>query len=143
MEEVFKRDKVALRDLTEIAAALLEFFHDRRIFIFEGELGAGKTTLIKRLINALGSSDQGGSPSFGIVHEYLLTSGSAYHMDLYRINTSAELNEFGINEYLDSGCYCFIEWPEKVMERLPLADTVLVRIDYLAENLRCISANPL
>lgn len=140
MENIFFRANVQQTDLDDTAKELLSFFRDQRIFLFEGELGAGKTTIIKHLMSHLGVRDQGGSPSFGIIHDHEGSVGPVYHMDLYRIKKNDELDELGINEYLDSGNYCFIEWPEKVMERLPLGESVLVKIDYLAENLRCISA---
>jgi tRNA threonylcarbamoyladenosine biosynthesis protein TsaE len=141
MSEHFFRKSFSVDELPALAREFLAFFSDKRIFLFEGDLGAGKTTFIKQLILELGSPDTGGSPSFGLIHEYEGTYNRIYHMDLYRVRKPEELDELGIYEYLDSGEYCFIEWPEKVMERLPSGEAVLVKLEYLAENLRCIHAS--
>jgi len=83
-----------------------------RIVLLEGDLGAGKTTLVKQMIRHMGSEDKGSSPSFSIINEYRTVSGDpVYHMDLYRIEDQEEALNIGIEEYLYSGCYCFIEWP--------------------------------
>lgn len=105
---------------TEIAAQILAAFPSARVFALHGELGAGKTTLIKGFCEALGVKDQASSPSFAIVNEYRAAQGEpVYHFDLYRLRDEGELQGIGFEEYLDSGAYCFIEWPELAADRLP------------------------
>jgi tRNA threonylcarbamoyladenosine biosynthesis protein TsaE len=100
-----------LRDLNQVAKTLLEKSKEK-IFLFEGEMGAGKTTLIKELCKVLGSHDHFSSPTYSIVNEYEMPGGKIYHFDLYRCKGIEELMDLGMEEYLDSGNYCFIEWPE-------------------------------
>lgn len=114
-----------------MAASLLNTFPDRRVFAFRGELGAGKTTLIKALCRELGVEDQATSPSFSIVNEYLdAARRPVYHFDLYRLKSVRELEDIGFHEYLDSGHYCFVEWPEIALALLP-PGTVTVRINVM------------
>ncbi len=91
-------------------------------------MGAGKTTIIKAICEALGAKDIITSPTFTIVNEYRTSSGETiYHIDFYRIKKTEEVFDFGIEEYLDSGSYCFMEWPELVKGILP-PETVNIRI---------------
>jgi tRNA threonylcarbamoyladenosine biosynthesis protein TsaE len=100
----------------------------RKIFAFFGVMGAGKTTIIKAICEALGANDNVTSPTFTIVNEYKTSLGeSIYHIDFYRIKKTEEVFDFGIEEYLDSGSYCFLEWPELIEGILP-PETVNVRI---------------
>jgi len=84
-------------------------------------MGAGKTTLIKELCKALGSSDQFSSPTYSVVNEYKIPSKdlSIYHIDLYRLNEIGEALDIGIEEYINENDYCFIEWPELIEPLLP------------------------
>jgi tRNA threonylcarbamoyladenosine biosynthesis protein TsaE len=82
-------------------------------------MGAGKTTLISALCKSLGSTDDLSSPTFSIVNEYQSNVGVIYHFDFYRIKTIEEAFDFGLEEYLYSGNYCFLEWSEKVEALLP------------------------
>ncbi|MFN3874620.1 MAG: tRNA (adenosine(37)-N6)-threonylcarbamoyltransferase complex ATPase subunit type 1 TsaE [Flavobacteriales bacterium] len=107
-------------DAGRIALRILTAFPECRVFALHGELGAGKTTLIKGFCAALGVSDQSSSPSFAIVNEYRAAGGDpVYHFDLYRLKDASELEGIGFTEYVDSGRYCFIEWPELAEELLP------------------------
>ncbi|MEO8589220.1 MAG: tRNA (adenosine(37)-N6)-threonylcarbamoyltransferase complex ATPase subunit type 1 TsaE [Flavobacteriales bacterium] len=103
-----------------IARLILQGHADRRVFALTGDLGAGKTTLIKGFCAALGVVDHTSSPSFAIVNEYR-GAGDApvYHFDLYRLKDEGELDGIGFDEYVDGGAYCFIEWPELAAGRLP------------------------
>jgi tRNA threonylcarbamoyladenosine biosynthesis protein TsaE len=112
----------------ELAAALLHSCPDRRVFAFRGEMGTGKTTLIKALSAELGVEAGTSSPSFAIVNEYAGARGPVFHFDLYRMKDVNELEGIGFTEYLDSGHYCFVEWPELARDLLP-ADTVWVRLE--------------
>ena len=114
--------------IAEAAARFIKKTGGSRIFAFYGEMGAGKTTIIRHICKALGSTDIATSPTFTIVNEYKVPGGdSIYHIDLYRIRKQAEIFDFGIEEYLSGGSYCFIEWPEIAEQILP-SDAVKVRI---------------
>ena len=93
---------------------------EARVFAFHGDLGAGKTTLIKGFCTVLGVADDTSSPSFALVNEYRAGNGApVYHFDLYRLKEPGELEAIGFTEYVDSGHYCFIEWPELAQGLLP------------------------
>ena len=100
-------------------------------------LGAGKTTLIKVLCEQLGVSDHVQSPTFSIVNEY---GDSVYHFDCYRLKSVYEAMDFGIEEYLDSGKYCFIEWPEIIEPLLP-NEILKIKIEHTENNTRNIAIN--
>lgn len=108
-----------LTELSSAALALLNFAPDEKIFIFEGEMGAGKTTFIKSLCAELGVHDVVSSPTFSIVNEYLAKGQTIYHFDFYRIKNLQEAYDIGYEEYFYSGNICLIEWPERVAELLP------------------------
>ena len=117
-----------LNALPGAAAKMLDELGDRRIVAFYGEMGAGKTTFIKALCRVLEVSDVTSSPSFGLINEYRSETGSSvYHIDFYRIRDIEEAYDLGYEEYMYSGHYCFIEWPEKVASILP-EDSVKVYI---------------
>lgn len=102
-----------------------------RVFAFHGNMGAGKTTFIKQLCEDMGTMDVVNSPTFAIVNVYDVQvpySGEVYHFDCYRLKDLREAQDFGAEEYLYSGNYCFIEWPEMIAPLLP-EDTVQVRIE--------------
>ena len=102
----------------------------RRVFAFDGQMGAGKTTFIKALCEAMGTSDVVNSPTFAIVNVYDVEQpykGEVYHFDCYRLKNIREAMDFGAEEYLYSGNYCFIEWPDMIDALLP-EDTVRVTI---------------
>lgn len=118
----------SLSDNLEIASKIIEGFPNNRIFAFYGEMGAGKTTFIKSICEVLGVKDRTSSPTFSLVNEYIGSDGkSIYHFDMYRIEDSMEVIRIGFEEYLESGNYCFIEWPEKINNLLPV-DLVKVKI---------------
>lgn len=128
-----------LADLHPAAIKLLEFAGDEKIFLFEGEMGAGKTTFIKAICEAMGVADVVSSPTFSIVNEY--RSGedkSIYHFDFYRINDLQEAYDIGYEEYFYSGDICLVEWPEKIRELLP-EEYVLVNITAPAPDSRLLS----
>jgi len=107
-------------ELPLLAEKILEKYKDSRVFIFEGDLGAGKTTLIKVLAQKLGVSSGLSSPSFGIINEYVSSNGNPiYHMDCYRLKDVSEAYDIGLEEILYDGHYCFIEWPDKIYNLLP------------------------
>lgn len=109
-----------LAELPEIAEQILRAFPDERIFLFYGSMGAGKTTFINVLCRALDVKDSTSSPTFSIVNEYDSGNGSLYHFDFYRLKDETEAFDLGYEEYFYSGNYCFVEWPEKIANLLPL-----------------------
>ena len=111
-----------ITDFTKLpffAKTILDFAKDTKLFLFYAPMGAGKTTLIKELCNQLGSKDHFSSPTYSIVNEYLYPGGKIYHFDLYRLKSQEELLDLGIEEQLNSGNYCFFEWPELVEAFIP------------------------
>lgn len=128
-----------LDNLEAAAAEFLEVVGENRLIAFYGNLGAGKTTLIKALCDRLGVDDNVCSPTFTIVNEYRAADGdSVFHFDFYRIDSLREAQDLGLEEYFYSGCFCFMEWPGKIAELLP-EETVEVRIEPLDESTRKIS----
>ncbi|MBQ7648049.1 MAG: tRNA (adenosine(37)-N6)-threonylcarbamoyltransferase complex ATPase subunit type 1 TsaE [Paludibacteraceae bacterium] len=112
------------------ALDILHRTEPHRVFAFEGQMGAGKTTFIKHLCEQMGTSDVVNSPTFAIVNVYdvkLPQPGEVYHFDCYRLKDIREAMDFGAEEYLYSGNYCFIEWPKLIESLLP-EDTVYIRI---------------
>ena len=104
-----------------------------RVFAFEGQMGAGKTTFIKQLCEQMGTKDVVNSPTFSIVNVYDVEQpyrGEVYHFDCYRLKDIREAMDFGAEEYLYSGNYCFIEWPEIIEPLLP-EDTIYITIQPL------------
>ncbi len=112
-------------EISKIAEALLKDAASKT-FLFYGEMGVGKTTLIKEMVKQLGVQDSSSSPTFSIVNEYDTPLGTVYHFDFYRINNIAEAYDIGIEDYLYNGDYIFIEWPEKVKDLLPQGVNTLV-----------------
>ncbi|MGV6846569.1 MAG: tRNA (adenosine(37)-N6)-threonylcarbamoyltransferase complex ATPase subunit type 1 TsaE [Lutibacter sp.] len=125
-----------LSSLDEIAIFVLQQTQSK-IILFEGEMGVGKTTLIKAIVEKLGSNDVVNSPTFSLVNEYKGNENIIYHFDFYRINNEEEAYDIGFEEYLDSNNWCLIEWPNKVENLLPLNVTT-VTIKNSANNKRTI-----
>lgn len=100
-----------LNDINKAVKFVLDHSTSKTI-IFKAEMGTGKTTLIKKIVEALGSEDDVSSPTFSIVNEYVGLKNNIYHFDLYRIETEEELYDFGIETYIDSDHYVLVEWPE-------------------------------
>ena len=105
-------------DLLAIAKEIHEQAQ-HKIFFLAGDLGAGKTTFTKYFLSLLNAEDQASSPTFSIINEYLYTDNKFYHIDLYRLETLEEAMDIGIEEYLYSGHYCFIEWPGLIKDIVP------------------------
>jgi tRNA threonylcarbamoyladenosine biosynthesis protein TsaE len=109
-----------LQEISKAASEVIVACGDETIWLFEGDMGAGKTTLIKAICGELGVLNTVQSPTFSIVNEYLTDTGETiYHFDCYRLKNVAEAYDIGAEEYLDSGNLCFIEWPDKIAELLP------------------------
>lgn len=128
-----------LADLPELAAKIVSFAGNHKIWLFEGEMGAGKTTLIKVICEYFGVIDRTSSPTFAIVNEYHNEEAQVfYHFDFYRINKQQEALDIGCMEYFDSGDYCFIEWPSKITDLLP-DQFMEIKLDITAETARTIT----
>ena len=114
--------------LSEVAEAIIEATGRRTVVVFRGEMGAGKTTLIREIAAQLGAEDTVTSPTFAIVNQYKgRNNRNIYHFDFYRINDIREAYDFGYEEYFYSGDICLVEWPEKIEQLLP-DEVVTVRI---------------
>lgn len=123
--------EIRMKSLDEIGEAAQKFIDamgDNRIFAFYGKMGAGKTTFIKAVCEALGVTDVINSPTFAIVNEYVDGEGELiYHFDFYRIKKEQEVLDIGYEDYVYSGNLCLMEWPELVEDLLP-EETVKVTI---------------
>ncbi len=108
-----------IKELSRAAKALHQFADGERFFIFEGNMGAGKTTFIKAFCKELGVTDVVTSPTFSIVNEYDADGLTVYHFDFYRLKNLHEAYDIGYEEYFFSDAVCLIEWPEKVRPLLP------------------------
>ena len=118
----------SLSDLPNVAEQVLSEIENKKILAFYGEMGVGKTTLIKAMCEVMGVNEVVSSPTFSLVNEYHAENGEIInHFDFYRINKIEEVYDFGYEEYFYSGNYCFIEWPEKIEPLLP-DDTLSVNI---------------
>lgn len=133
MEYIF-----SLENMHEVALAFIETMGDKRLFAFEGGMGAGKTTFITEICRQLGASDDSGSPTFSIVNEYRAADGAPiYHFDFYRLDSPAEALDMGAEDYFYSGNLCLMEWPDRIGNLLP-EETVTVEITELPDGRRKI-----
>jgi tRNA threonylcarbamoyladenosine biosynthesis protein TsaE len=129
----------------QAAQDFLALMGDETVYAFTGEMGAGKTTFINALCRALGvEEDPTGSPTFAIINEYRsdTTAELIYHFDLYRIENLEQAFDIGVEDYLDSGALCLIEWPDRIDDILP-DDTVRVNIEVLPDGSRRLTAEGL
>ena len=114
-------------ELPDVARAVIRSLGRRTVVAFRGGMGAGKTTLIREIVAALGSADTVTSPTFAIVNQYKAGKERIHHFDFYRIDDQREAYDFGYEEYFYSGDLCLVEWPEKIEQLLP-ENTMNVRI---------------
>lgn len=130
-----------ITQLSEAAKELLSFFGGEKTFLLFGDMGAGKTSLVKAICQELGVVEAVSSPTYAIVNEYETnTNYPVYHFDFYRLKTEIEALDLGLEEYLNSGSYCFIEWPEKISSFWPKRYVKLV-LTILNETERAIVAD--
>ena len=132
MEKIIEID--SLEELDKVAEAVIESLDGRTVVALDAPMGAGKTTLVSRIADYLGSEDDVISPTFAIVNQYE-GRRTIYHFDMYRIDKIEEALDFGSEEYLSSGELCLVEWPEKIEALLP-EDTMVVKIEILSDTAR-------
>lgn len=109
-----------LEELSEVAKEFIDSIGDDRIFLFDGQMGSGKTTFIAEVCRQLGADDDFGSPTFSIVNEYADSEGNPiFHFDLYRLDTPQEAMDMGAEEYFYSGEICMVEWPDRLGSLTP------------------------
>ncbi|SEF97420.1 tRNA (adenosine(37)-N6)-threonylcarbamoyltransferase complex ATPase subunit type 1 TsaE [Flavobacterium urumqiense] len=127
----------SLDQLEEVAQKIIAE-NPNKVILFHGEMGVGKTTLIKQLCKSLGVTDATSSPTFSLVNEYQTTKNqTVYHFDFYRLNNEIEALDMGIDDYLYSGNWCFIEWAEKIPNLIPEAHSAIT-IELLADGKRSL-----
>jgi tRNA threonylcarbamoyladenosine biosynthesis protein TsaE len=125
----------SLEEINEVAQKIVSK-QPNKVILFNGEMGVGKTTFIKELAKILGVSDATSSPTFSLVNEYQANDNQlVYHFDVYRLKSEAEALDMGIDEYLYSGNWCFIEWAEKIPNLIPEQHSV-IEIKTLADGRR-------
>ncbi len=117
-------------DLKVLAPKLIKFAQEEKVWIFKGEMGAGKTTFIRNICEVLEVQENVSSPTFSLINEYSCKNGEkVYHFDFYRINTPKEAVDIGCEEYFYSGSICMIEWPEKILNLLPEQFVMITIVD--------------
>ncbi len=137
---MFSEKISSVKGLKNVAANLIKQFPDQRVFALYGKMGAGKTTFIQAICSSLGSDDNVTSPTFAIINEYKTADlSSIFHFDFYRIEDIEEAYDLGYEDYIYSGNYCFIEWPEMIESLLP-ENIIEVKIEVLDDENRVISA---
>lgn len=128
----------SLQQIDQIAKDIIQH-SNHKILLFYGEMGAGKTTLIKEIVKQLGSIDNVSSPTFSLVNEYRSVENKIiFHFDFYRIDSENEAMDMGIEEYFYSNNWCLVEWPNKIENLLPL-ESVIITISIIDPNLRTIT----
>ena len=127
----------SLENLTEVASELISSVRNKNL-LFYGQMGVGKTTLIKEICNQIGVLDPISSPTFSLVNEYQTSSNKkVFHFDFYRIEAEEEAFDLGIEEYFDTGDWCLVEWPENIENLLPLG-AVQIHLTILEDGQRNI-----
>ncbi len=121
------------KELDEVVKVLIDKLPENRIFTFVGDLGAGKTTLIKKFCSKLGVTSEMSSPTFGLVNTYNSNNGTIYHTDWYRVNDIVELYDVGIDESLEDGIW-LIEWPEIGMNLINFYYPIIIEISHNDRN---------
>lgn len=124
-----------LNEIDKISKIILDNIEQINIVLLKGDLGSGKTTLVKSILKKLGVNDEIKSPTFSIVNEYDHPSGPIYHFDLYRIEKIDELDVIGFEEYIDNCNICFIEWPEVGMEKI-FGNYMQINLGHIDDNKR-------
>ena len=115
----------SLDEIQEVAQKIMAF-QPHKVLLFEGDMGMGKTTLINTLCKKMGVEGVTSSPTFSIVNEYQTSDNQTiYHFDFYRLKQETEALDFGVEDYLYSGNWCFIEWAEKISSLIPIEHSIV------------------
>ena len=129
----------SLDEITNVAKQILATPSLKKVITFHAQMGAGKTTLIKELVKELGVKDNSSSPTFSLVNEYETNNNQlVYHFDFYRLNNEVEALDMGIDDYLYSSNWCFIEWAEKIPNLIPETHSVIT-ISLLTDGKRSLT----
>jgi tRNA threonylcarbamoyladenosine biosynthesis protein TsaE len=130
-----------LDEIDETARRIIDSAGTVKVWLLEGDMGAGKTTLVKAISRALGAGGDFSSPTYSLVNQYDLTSGKGkiYHLDLYRLQSAEQALDIGIEDYLLGGDYCLVEWPQLILPLLRQGEFITIRLTSIAENKRKIS----
>lgn len=124
-----------ISELKNIAIKIKSLFKTPKTLLFYGEMGVGKTTLIKELAKQLGVTEKTSSPTFSLVNEYKTEDCTIYHFDFYRINQEEEVYDIGIEDYFHTNAWCFVEWPEKIPNLIP-ENAIIIKLTKTAEETR-------
>ncbi|MBZ5858151.1 tRNA (adenosine(37)-N6)-threonylcarbamoyltransferase complex ATPase subunit type 1 TsaE [Flavihumibacter profundi] len=127
----------SLQELPGLAVKLLDLLGEHRVVAIYGPMGAGKTTLVHALCDALGVQEAVSSPTFSIINEYAFENGTVYHLDCYRLRDEAEAVAAGVEDCLYSGQWCFVEWPEKIPHLIP-ENAAILKISVTAPSIRTL-----
>ncbi len=126
-----------LSEIKEISHKILSQLDSPKTLLFYGEMGVGKTTLIKEIATQLGVTEATSSPTFSLVNEYKGTNCSVFHFDFYRIKNEEEVLDIGIEDYLYQDAWKLIEWPEKIPSIIP-DDAIIIKLKKKPNNTRII-----
>ena len=129
----------SIEEIDKTAKIVLSLNPSTKIFIFNGEMGSGKTTIIKAIIKELGYEGTVSSPTFSLINEYF-NDDKIYHFDFYRIKSRNELLDIGIDEYISRNDWCFIEWPNLIVDMLP-DKHIELNIDVISSDIRKLRIN--
>lgn len=126
-----------LSELKDTSTKILSHLDSPKTLLFYGEMGVGKTTLIKELVKQLGVTDTTSSPTFSLVNEYQGSNSTVFHFDFYRINTEEEVYDIGIEDYFYQNAWCLVEWPNKIPNLIP-EDAVIIQLNENIDGSRSI-----
>jgi len=126
-----------LTDIKQISEAIIAHIKTPKTLLFYGDMGVGKTTLIKEIVKLLGVMDATSSPTFSLVNEYQGNKSKVFHFDFYRIETEEEVYDIGIEDYFYQNAWCLVEWPNKIPNLIP-QDAVVIRLNENIDGSRSI-----
>ena len=132
---MIKKYKYGLENIDLVSKLIVDHIKNYKIFLLEGDLGSGKTTLIKNILRNIGILENINSPTFSIVNNYIQDDLEVYHFDLYRVKNEDELYTIGFYEYLESKKLCFIEWPQRILKNFDYKH-LYIKINTLENNER-------
>jgi len=126
-----------LADIKQISETIISYIASPKTLLFYGDMGVGKTTLIKEIAKLLGVTDATSSPTFSLVNEYQGNNSKVFHFDFYRIETEEEVYDIGIEDYFYQNAWCLVEWPNKIPNLIP-QDAVVIQLNENLDGSRSI-----